>query len=150
MTDLRFWKVNSVYMDLPRLPFYFRCMPCSSTPRVPESPTITVLSGVAFWSFDPSANPDDHFSEFNHFNLTVYGLQLTLPTLNLSHYYDWPKVEYEMYRVGTFSAALTAASRVALSWRTAAQAWGREPPQIDAGREASRPTSPHLEPIVPY
>jgi len=48
----------------------------------------------------------------------AYGLQCLLPTLSLLHYWNKPKVGYEMCWVSTFSTALSAASTVALSWRT--------------------------------
>src|SRR3990167_7088479 len=48
----------------------------------------------------------------------AYGLQCLLPTLNLLHYCNMPKARYEMCWVSTFSTALSAASIMALSWRT--------------------------------
>jgi len=43
--------------------------------------------------------------------LSLTACNLHLPTLNWLHYYNQPKAGYEMCRVDTFSAALTAASR---------------------------------------
>jgi hypothetical protein len=110
-------------------------MPCSPTPGKLSIPAHAGLDNVAFWLFDTIGLPNLQFSELNHFNLSVYGLQLFLPTLNLLHYYNMPKAGYEMCWVNTFPIALTATSRVALSWRTknfaGRQAWGNNDRMLD-------------------
>ena len=80
---------NELYSDLP---------PSKIVPYTSRLLLYPLLSPV-FRNHRPS-----HFlfSRLNHFNLSAYGLQISLPTLNLIRYRIKPTARYEMRSVALF------------------------------------------------
>jgi hypothetical protein len=63
---------------------------------------IIAASTIAFWNSDAISHSSILLTRLNHFDLTAYGLQISLPTLNPMRCHIEPKAKYEIRSVAFF------------------------------------------------
>ena len=103
--------------DLPRSPYRFNTMPCSTTPGMLRLIAHITNHNIAFWIRNLIGHSSYTLTELNHFSYCLRP-SVSLSTLSIIRYRIMLKTRYAMRWVITFATALSAVSGKALAWRT--------------------------------